>query len=99
VVSSAVRGPFLWITVLVATVVAWIASVRSLPVMPSSLVSSSTPRSTAIDGSAGVVNSLRISSRPERSSYSAKSVNVPPTSMPSRYPMRSPAEFSGVFTK
>src|SRR6185436_11511521 len=64
---------------------AWLSSVHPIPARP---ISSSRPSRQAADGSGYVVSRLPVVSSPE-GACSTKSVNVPPTSNPTRYATRS----------
>src|ERR1051326_2541344 len=87
VVRSATFAPFRSRSALVATVVPWtMRSVRASSVArsrPSVLARSVRPSINPSEGSAGVEALFAMTTRPD-SSTAARSVNVPPTSMPMR---------------
>jgi len=69
---------------LVATVVPWKTSPTELRSMPAAAHAWSMPRRTPTDWSSGVEDVLARKVAPESSSINRMSVNVPPTSTPSR---------------
>src|SRR3954447_25318486 len=88
VVMSPTRAPLDSSTALVATVVPWTTLPRSPGAMPAASQIRRTPVSTPRDGSDGVEGVFTRHCRWSPSSTRKRSVNVPPTSTPSRYAMR-----------
>jgi hypothetical protein len=72
---------------LVATVEPWANSRRSESGRPCTSRSRRTASITPIDWSSGVLATLSTRIEPLRSSWTTTSVNVPPTSIPSRRPV------------
>ena len=89
VVISPTRAPLDSSTALVATVVPWTTLPAPRGRCPASAQIRCTPVSTPCDGSAGVDGVFTRQCRSSSSSTRNRSVNVPPTSTPSRYAMPS----------
>src|SRR4051812_11543260 len=82
--KSPIRTPFISSSALVVTVVPCAKNRISVGSTPRA-TNLSIPLKTAIAGFAGVLGIFSISWAPECSSYSTRSVFVPPTSTPKRY--------------
>src|SRR3990167_9317427 len=85
VVRSPTPAALRSITMFEPSVVPWTAWATSAHGTPLAAISSSSPARQASDGSGYVVSRLAVASSPE-GAWSTKSVNVPPTSKPMRYP-------------
>lgn len=83
--SMPTRAPRLSMIALVTSVVPCTIAPSSAMSTAARASSASSPVRTEIDGSCGVVSCLCVASRPLGTSTIAKSVNVPPTSIPTRY--------------
>src|SRR3954467_7132602 len=92
VVISPTRAPLDSSTALVATVVPWTTLARSAGAIPAAPQIRATPVNTPREGSDGVDGVFTRHCRWSPSSVRNRSVNVPPTSTPSRYAMRLPSD-------